>query len=76
VFHLFYYTDLVAAKDPEEVSYVKAKYNAADVITCLNSIVNCTNTETVTTTGIDIYYWRLLTTETINNVTLYLQIFT
>jgi hypothetical protein len=38
---IFYYTDLVAAKDPEEVSYVKAKYNAADVITCLNSS-NCT----------------------------------
>jgi hypothetical protein len=66
----FYYTDLVAAKDPEEVSYVKAKYNAADVITCLNSIgIIVPNTETVTTTGIDIYYWQLLTsTETINNV--------
>jgi hypothetical protein len=28
-----------SSKRPREVSYVKAKYNAADVITCLNSIL-------------------------------------
>lgn len=66
----FYYTDIREAKDADEVAYLKIKYNAADIITCLNSIgIVVPDTEEVLGSGVDIYYWQLTSSsDTISNL--------
>ena len=66
----FYYTEVRSAKDAEEIAYIKAKYNAEEVITCLNSMgIIVPQTETVISASVDVYYWQLVnSTETIDSI--------